>query len=135
MFILRQLEFGLFDFRLHNEYSPQKGGQILSTLRSVKQQVAVVPSPEWGRFPHAFSHIFAGGYGAGYYSYLWADVLAADAFSRFTEEGIFNRSTGLSFLDNILSRGGSEEQMVLFERFRGRKPKLDAMLQSYGINV
>ncbi|CAA2930699.1 oligopeptidase A [Arsenophonus endosymbiont of Bemisia tabaci] len=135
MFILRQLEFGLFDFRLHTQYSPQKAGQILSTLRSVKQQVALVPSPEWDRFPHAFSHIFAGGYGAGYYSYLWADVLAADAFSRFTEEGIFNRSTGLSFLDNILSRGGSEEPMVLFERFRGRKPKLDAMLQSYGINV
>ncbi|MFV9997554.1 MAG: oligopeptidase A [Arsenophonus endosymbiont of Dermacentor nuttalli] len=133
MFILRQLEFALFDFHLHTEYSPEKGGQILPTLQSVKQQVAVVPSPEWSRFPHAFSHIFAGGYAAGYYSYLWADVLAADAFSRFTDEGIFNRNTGLSFLDNILSRGGSEEPMVLFERFRGRKPKLDAMLHSYGI--
>ncbi|VAY02505.1 Oligopeptidase A [Arsenophonus endosymbiont of Aleurodicus dispersus] len=134
MFILRQLEFGLFDFRLHYEYLPEKSSQILSTLQLVKKQVAVVPSPKWSRFPHAFSHIFAGGYGAGYYSYLWADVLAADAFSRFTDEGIFNRSTGLSFLDNILSRGGSEEPMILFERFRGRKPKLDAMLQSYGIN-
>jgi oligopeptidase A len=88
--------------------------------------------PTWGRFPHAFSHIFAGGYAAGY-SYLWADVLAADAFSRFEEEGIFNRETGQSFLDNILTRGGSEEPMVLFKRFRGREPQLDAMLEHYGI--
>ncbi|MGP1928993.1 MAG: oligopeptidase A [Arsenophonus sp. NC-WZS1-MAG3] len=134
MFILRQLEFSLFDFRLHTEFFPGKGGQILSILKSVKQQIAVVPSFEFDRFSHAFSHIFAGSYSAGYYSYLWAAVLAADAFSRFTDEGIFNRSTGLSFLDNILSRGGSEDPMVLFERFRGRKPKLDAMLQTYGIN-
>ncbi|MEI9535478.1 oligopeptidase A [Moellerella wisconsensis] len=134
MFVLRQLEFGLFDFRLHAEFDPSKGGQVMSTLQAVKRAVSVVPSPEWSRFPHAFSHIFAGGYSAGYYSYLWADVLAADAYSRFAEEGIFNRQTGQSFLDNILSRGGSEEPMVLFERFRGRKPELDAMLKSYGIN-
>ncbi|OTA20586.1 oligopeptidase A [Xenorhabdus beddingii] len=133
MKILRQLEFGLFDFRLHAEYDPAKGAQILETLHSVKKQVAVVPSPDWGRFPNAFSHIFNGGYAAGYYSYLWADVLAADAYSRFSEEGIFNRTTGQSFLDNILSRGGSEDPMTLFVRFRGREPKLDAMLQSYGI--
>ncbi|MGP1958612.1 MAG: oligopeptidase A [Arsenophonus sp. NC-CH8-MAG3] len=134
MFILRQLEFSLFDFRLHTEFSPGKGDQILSILKSVKQQVAVVPSFKWDRFSHAFSHIFAGSYAAGYYSYLWAAVLSADAFSRFTDEGIFNRSTWLSFLDNILSRGGSEDTMVLFERFRGRKPNIDAMLQTYGIN-
>ncbi|MDC9605279.1 oligopeptidase A [Xenorhabdus griffiniae] len=133
MKILRQLEFGLFDFRLHVEYDPAKGAQILETLQSVKKQVAVVPSPDWGRFPHSFSHIFNGGYAAGYYSYLWADVLAADAYSRFSEEGIFNRTTGQSFLDNILSRGGSEDPMTLFVRFRGRKPELDAMLKSYGI--
>ncbi|ATA25868.1 oligopeptidase A [Brenneria goodwinii] len=133
LFILRQLEFGLFDFRLHAEFDPAKGAQILPTLAEVKAQVAVVPSPSWGRFPHAFSHIFAGGYAAGYYSYLWADVLAADAYSRFQEEGIFNRATGQSFLDNILSRGGSEEPMVLFKRFRGREPRLDAMLRHYGI--
>lgn len=133
LFILRQLEFGLFDFRLHAEFDAQQGARILETLREIKKQVAVVPSPAWGRFPHAFSHIFAGGYAAGYYSYLWADVLAADAFSRFEEEGIFNRETGLSFLNNILSRGGSEEPMVLFKRFRGREPKLDAMLHHYGI--
>ncbi|MFP1872741.1 oligopeptidase A [Lonsdalea quercina] len=133
LFILRQLEFGLFDFRLHTEYDPAKGAQILPTLADVKAQVAVMPSPSWNRFPHAFSHIFAGGYAAGYYSYLWADVLAADAFSRFEEEGIFNRTTGQSFLDNILSRGGSEEPMELFKRFRGREPQLDAMLKHYGI--
>ncbi|NDL64586.1 oligopeptidase A [Acerihabitans arboris] len=133
LFILRQLEFGLFDFRMHFEYSDEQGARILQTLAEVKQQVAVMPAVEWSRFPHAFSHIFAGGYAAGYYSYLWADVLAADAWSRFEEEGIFNRATGQSFLDNILSRGGSEEPMVLFARFRGREPELDAMLHHYGI--
>lgn len=133
MFILRQLEFGLFDFRLHTGFSPQQGAKALETLAEIKKQVAVLPSPSWGRFPHAFSHIFAGGYAAGYYSYLWADVLAADAFSRFEEEGIFNRETGQSFLDHILSRGGSEQPMELFRRFRGRGPRLDAMLKQYGI--
>ncbi len=133
LFILRQLEFGLFDFRLHAEYQPQQGARLLEQLRAVKQQVAVMPSPEWGRFPHAFSHIFAGGYAAGYYSYLWADVLAADAYSRFKQEGIFNRQTGQSFLDCILTRGGSESPMKLFKRFRGREPELDAMLKHYGI--
>ena len=133
MFILRQLEFGLFDFRLHAEYQPEKGARVLDILQDVKKKVAVMPSPAWGRFPHAFSHIFAGGYAAGYYSYLWADVLAADAWSRFEEEGIFNRETGQSFLDNVLSRGGSEAPMALFKRFRGREPQIDAMLKQYGI--
>jgi len=133
MFILRQLEFGLFDFRLHAEYQPEKGARVLEILHDVKQKVAVMPSPAWGRFPHAFSHIFAGGYAAGYYSYLWADVLAADAWSRFEKEGIFNRETGQSFLDNVLSRGGSEAPMELFKRFRGREPQIDAMLKQYGI--
>ncbi|MGA9609606.1 MAG: oligopeptidase A [Rouxiella badensis] len=133
LFILRQLEFGLFDFRMHAEFDPAKGARILETLAEIKKQVAVVPSPSWGRFPHAFSHIFAGGYAAGYYSYLWAEVLSADAYSRFEEEGIFNRETGQSFLDNILTRGGSEEPMELFKRFRGREPQLDAMLRHYDI--
>ncbi|KER01139.1 oligopeptidase A [Photorhabdus temperata] len=133
MAMLRQLEFGQFDFRLHVEYDPAKGAQIMQTLKKVKKLVSVVPSPKWGRFPHSFSHIFSGGYAAGYYSYLWAEVLAADAFSRFEEEGIFNRETGQSFLDNLLSRGGSEDPMELFKRFRGREPKLDAMLRSSGI--
>ncbi len=108
------------------------GAKILETLAEIKKLVAVVPSPSWGRFA-CFQPHFAGGYAAGYYSYLWADVLAADAFSRFEEEGIFNRETGQSFLDNILSRGGSEEPMELFKRFRGREPQLDAMLEHYGI--
>lgn len=133
LFILRQLEFGLFDFRLHYEYQPSEGAKIMQTLAEVKKLVAVMPSPSWGRFPHAFSHIFAGGYAAGYYSYLWAEVLSADAFSRFEEEGIFNPETGNSFLDNILSQGGSDEPMTLFKNFRGRAPQLDAMLRHYGI--
>ncbi|WP_244267109.1 M3 family metallopeptidase, partial [Sodalis-like endosymbiont of Proechinophthirus fluctus] len=119
LFILRQLEFGLFDFRMHHQYQPEQGARVLEILTEVKKQVAVVPTVAWGRFPHTFSHIFSGGYAAGYYSYLWADVLAADAWSRFEEEGIFNRDTGESFLDTILSRGGSEDPMVLFTRFRG----------------
>lgn len=133
MFVLRQLEFGLFDFRLHHEYDPAKGAQILDTLKRVKEQVAVIKSPEWIRTPHSFSHIFAGGYAAGYYSYLWAEVLSADVFSRFEEEGIFNPETGRAYLDEILTRGGSEEPMVLFKRFRGRAPKLDALLRHKGI--
>lgn len=135
MFILRQLEFGLFDFRLHHAFDPAKENQILDTLNAVKAQVAVIKGVDWARTPHSFSHIFAGGYAAGYYSYLWAEVLSADAFSRFEEEGIFNPTTGKSFLDEILTRGGSEEPMVLFERFRGRKPTLDALLRHKGISA
>ncbi|EQA12883.1 oligopeptidase A [Glaesserella parasuis 174] len=131
MFVLRQLEFGLFDFRLH--MSEPKENIVLDTLKAVKAQVAVVELPTFVRTPHSFSHIFSGGYAAGYYSYLWAEVLSADAFARFEEEGIFNREVGQSFLDNILTRGGSEEPMVLFERFRGRKPTLDALLRHKGI--
>lgn len=133
MFVLRQLEFGLFDFRLHHHYQSGKANQILDTLNAVKSQVAVIKGADWARTPHSFSHIFAGGYAAGYYSYLWAEVLSADAYSRFEEEGIFNPTTGQSFLNEILSRGGSEEPMVLFERFRGRKPTLDALLRHKGI--
>lgn len=131
MFVVRQLEFGLFDFRLH--LAEPREGLVLDTLKAVKAEVAIVKTPEWVRTPHSFSHIFAGGYAAGYYSYLWAEVLSADAFSKFEEDGIFNRETGQSFLDNILTRGGSEEPMVLFERFRGRKPTLDALLRYKGI--
>lgn len=133
MFILRQLEFGLFDFTLHTEYDPEVGPRILETLAQVKAKVAVLPSLEWNRFSHSFSHIFAGGYSAGYYSYLWAEVLSADAFSRFEEEGIFNKETGNSFLKNVLEMGGSEEPMELFKRFRGREPQIDALLRHAGI--
>ncbi len=133
MFMLRQLEFGLFDFRLHYEYDPTKGARVLDISKQVKEQVSVIKSVEWQRTANSFSHIFGGGYAAGYYSYLWAEVLSSDAFSRFEEEGIFNPVTGKSYLDEILTRGGSEEPMVLFERFRGRKPSLDALLRHKGI--
>ncbi|WP_456296524.1 oligopeptidase A [Vibrio sp. AK197] len=133
MFILRQLEFGLFDFTLHTEYDPEVGARVLETLAEVKAKVAVLPSLEWTRFSHGFSHIFAGGYSAGYYSYLWAEVLSCDAYSRFEEEGIFNSETGQSFLNNILEMGGSEEPMELFKRFRGREPQIDALLRHSGI--
>lgn len=133
MFVLRQLEFGIFDFRLHHTFDAEKMNQILDKLKAVKSQVAVIKGVDWARTPHSFSHIFAGGYAAGYYSYLWAEVLSADAFSRFEEEGIFNPITGKSFLDEILTRGGSEEPMILFKRFRGREPQLDALLRHKGI--
>ena len=135
MFILRQLEFGLFDFTLHTEFDPEVGPRVLETLADVKSKVAVLPSLEWNRFSHSFSHIFAGGYSAGYYSYLWAEVLSSDAFSRFEEEGIFNTETGQSFLNNILEMGGSEEPMELFKRFRGREPQIDALLRHSGISA
>ncbi|MGY5540042.1 oligopeptidase A [Vibrio brasiliensis] len=135
MFILRQLEFGLFDFTLHTQFDPDIGPRVLETLADVKSKVAVLPSLEWNRFSHSFSHIFAGGYSAGYYSYLWAEVLSADAFSRFEEEGIFNTETGKSFLNNILEMGGSEEPMELFKRFRGREPQIDALLRHAGISA
>ncbi|MGY3571074.1 oligopeptidase A [Vibrio paucivorans] len=135
MFILRQLEFGLFDFTLHTEFDPEIGPRVLETLADVKSKVAVLPSLEWNRFSHSFGHIFAGGYSAGYYSYLWAEVLSSDAFSRFEEEGIFNTETGQSFLNNILEMGGSEEPMELFKRFRGREPQIDALLRHSGIEA
>ncbi|MBD1558571.1 oligopeptidase A [Vibrio sp. S9_S30] len=135
MFILRQLELGLFDFTLHTEYDPDIGARVLETLAQVKEKVAVLPSIEWNRFSHSFSHIFAGGYSAGYYSYLWAEVLSSDAYSRFEEEGIFNEETGRSFLNNILEMGGSEEPMELFKRFRGREPEIDALLRHSGITA
>jgi oligopeptidase A len=133
MFILRQLEFGLFDFTLHTNYDPEVGPRVLETLAEVKAKVAVLPSLEWNRFSHSFGHIFAGGYSAGYYSYLWAELLSSDAFSRFEEEGIFNPETGQRFLKNILEMGGSEEPMELFKRFRGREPQIDALLRHCGI--
>ncbi|MEZ9670738.1 oligopeptidase A [Vibrio lentus] len=135
MFILRQLELGLFDFTLHTEYDPEVGARVLETLADVKSKVSVLPSLDWNRFSHSFGHIFAGGYSAGYYSYLWAEVLSADAFSAFEEEGIFNTETGNRFLNNILEMGGSEEPMELFKCFRGREPQIDAMLRHAGISA
>ncbi|MGE6224582.1 oligopeptidase A [Aeromonas media] len=133
MQMLRQLEFALFDFRLHQEFDPARPDQIPALLAEVRSQVAVMTPPAFNRFQHSFSHIFAGGYAAGYYSYKWAEVLSADAFSRFEEEGIFNPATGQSFLKHILEKGGSKEPMELFRAFRGREPKVDALLRHSGI--
>ena len=133
MQMLRQLEFALFDFRLHQEFDPANPDQIPTLLAEVRSQVAVMTPPAFNRFQHSFSHIFAGGYAAGYYSYKWAEVLSADAFSRFEEEGIFNPATGQSFLKNILEKGGSKEPMELFRAFRGREPQVDALLRHSGI--
>jgi len=133
MQMVRQLEFALFDFRLHLGYDPAKGGRIYDTLDAVRREVAVIRYPEFNRMPHGFSHIFAGGYAAGYYSYKWAEVLSADAFSLFEERGVFDPDTGRSFRENILERGGSRDAMDLFVAFRGREPRIDALLRHSGI--
>jgi len=131
--MMRQLEFALFDFRLHAEYSPERGARVLEILAEVRREVAVVPVPEWNRFPHSFGHIFAGGYAAGYYSYKWAEVLAADAFAAFEESGVFDRGTAQRFLDAILSRGGSRDALEAFIEFRGRTPDVRPLLRQHGI--
>jgi len=133
MIMVRQLEFSLFDFRLHLEFNPDQDKQVDKILAEVRDQVAVVKPPQFNRFAHSFSHIFAGGYAAGYYSYKWAEVLSADAFSKFEEKGIFDRATGIEFLQSILEQGGSREPMELFIQFRGREPEIDALLRHSGI--
>lgn len=132
MQLIRQLEFSLFDFRIHLEYDPAKGARIYDILNDVRAQYSVTPQAPYSRFAHSFSHIFAGGYAAGYYSYLWAEVLACDAFSKFEEEGIFNASTGKAFLEKVLQIGGSVEPAVWFKEFRGRAPILEPFLRMNG---
>ena len=131
MQMVRQLEFSLFDFLLHQQ--PKGQADVQGVLDQVRSEVAVLTPPSFNRFQHSFGHIFAGGYAAGYYSYKWAEVLSADAYSKFEEEGIFNRDTGQSFLNNILEMGGSREPMDLFVAFRGREPQVDALLRHSGI--
>ncbi len=133
MFLVRQLEFGLFDFRLHHEFDPQRGARTMELLDEVRREVSVLVPPAWHRFPHAFTHVFAGGYGAGYYSYLWAEVLSADAFERFEQEGVFNREVGKAWRDAVLAVGGSRPALESFVAFRGREPSPDALLRSYGV--
>jgi oligopeptidase A len=133
MMMVRQLEFGLFDFRLHHEYDPARGSRLLAILDSVRQQVAVVRPPDYNRFAHGFTHIFSGGYAAGYYSYKWAEVLSADAFSKFEENGVFDRATGTEFLHSILERGGSRDALINFTEFRGREPSIEPLLRHSGI--
>ena len=132
MQMVRQLEFSLFDMRIHAEY--QEGLDIYQVLNEVREQVSVIQPPAFNRFPNSFGHIFAGGYAAGYYSYKWAEVLSADAYSRFEEEGEFNEDTGRAFRSEILAKGGSREPMELFKAFRGREPSVEPLLRHCGIN-
>ena len=136
MQMLRQLEFSIFDFQMHAQYDPNNADQsnyIQHILDNVRQQYAVIKAPSFNRFQHGFGHIFAGGYAAGYYSYKWAEVLSADAFALFEEQGIFNSETGKAFLTNVLEKGGSQEPSELFKAFRGREPEIDALLRHSGI--
>jgi oligopeptidase A len=133
--LIRQLIFALFDFQLHMQAVAPNTQQIQQQLNQIRDELSPFKTPNYNRFQHSFSHIFAGGYAAGYYSYLWAEVLAHDAFSKFKEEGILNEKTGRAFLTCILEKGGSKNAMELFVDFRGREPKVEAMLGSYGIDL
>ena len=133
MQMVRQLEFSIFDFRLHSEKRGETAEDIQALLNEVRDLIAVVIPPAYNRFQNSFSHIFAGGYAAGYYSYKWAEVLSADAFSKFEENGIFDKETGKQFLHSILERGGAQDPMELFIEFRGRKPSTEALLRHAGI--
>jgi oligopeptidase A len=133
MQFVRQLEFALFDMRLHSDFVPGAGKSVQQLLDEVRHEVAVVFPPAYNRFQNGFTHIFSGGYAAGYYSYKWAEVLSADAFSKFEERGIFDRRTGEEFLRNILEQGGVREPMELFVDFRGRRPRIDALLRHCGL--
>jgi len=133
--MLRQLELGMFDFRLHAEYQPDNPITALQMLDDVRNEVSLLKHPEYNRLPHAFSHIFAGGYAAGYYSYKWAEVLAADAFSAFQEAGIFDFETAQRFRHEILEVGGSRDIMDAYVAFRGRRPTIDALLRQDGIQT
>ncbi|NQZ90212.1 MAG: oligopeptidase A [Colwellia sp.] len=135
MQMLRQLEFSIFDFKMHKDYQPdnQNDNYIQKILNQVRNEYSVVKAADFNRFQHSFGHIFGGGYSAGYYSYKWAEVLSADAFSRFEEEGVFNEKVGNDFLTNILEKGGSQEPSELFKAFRGREPEIDALLRHCGI--
>ncbi|MDE3072733.1 MAG: M3 family metallopeptidase [Pseudomonadota bacterium] len=138
LFLVRQLEFALFDFLLHLEYDPAAGARPLAVLDEVRKQVAVLHPPAWQRFPHGFSHVFAGGYAAGYYSYLWAELLSADAFGEFEERSaeqgsVIDRTTGERFRREVLAVGASRPALESFIAFRGRRPEPEALLRSHGL--
>jgi oligopeptidase A len=130
---VRQLEFALFDLHLHYDFDPEGQKTPLALLDEVRRQVAVVVPPSYNRFPNNFSHIFAGGYAAGYYSYKWAEVLSADAYSLFEEQGVLDPATGGRFWKEILGVGGSRPALDSFVAFRGRKPQIDALLRHNGM--
>lgn len=133
MGMVRQLEYGLFDMRLHTEYTKGDTEALERIREDIRNNVSVIGEPKWARVVHTFTHIFAGGYAAGYYGYLWSDVLSSDAYGRFIKEGVFNRKTGQDFVDAVLSRGGVDEPMDNFVQFMGRKPNPDALLKAKGI--
>ena len=133
MHMMRQLEFALFDWRIHAEYAPEKGARIYEILGEVRERFAVIPAPAYNRFPNSFAHVFGGAYAAGYYSYKWAEVLAADAFAAFQEAGLFDRSVADRFRMQILEVGGAANIGEAFEAFRGRPPTIDALLAQSGI--
>ena len=136
--MLRQIEFALFDMRLHADFNPKGNQAVLQLLDEIRKAVAVIIPPDFNRFPNSFAHIFAGGYAAGYYSYKWAEVLSADAYSMFEEtaaDGVVNAATGARFLEEILAKGGSRSALESFIAFRGREPELDALLRHNGMAV
>ncbi|WP_036300881.1 M3 family metallopeptidase [Methylotenera sp. L2L1] len=131
---VRQIEFSLFDMRLHGEFDPNGKLTALDLIEQVRDEVAVVRPPKWNRFPNSFSHIFAGGYAAGYYSYKWAEVLSADAYSLFEEMGVLSDEAGKRFKNEVLAKGGSRPAMESFVAFRGREPSMDALLRHNGMS-
>ena len=131
--MLYQLRLSLIDFKIYLEFDPKKNNQLKKIIAEINKKINFLPVSKYSRLAHSFMHIFSGGYAAGYYSYKWAEVLSADAFSKFEENGIFDRRTGKEFLHNILEMGGSEDPMILFKKFRGREPKIDALLRQEGI--
>lgn len=132
---VRQIEFSLFDIRLHSEFDPHGTATALDLIEAVRDEVAVVRPPKWNRFPHNFTHVFSGGYAAGYYSYKWAEVLSADAYSMFEEDGVLSRETGQRYWQEILAQGGSRSAMESFAAFRGRAPSIDALLRHNGMTA
>lgn len=136
--MLRQIEFALFDMHVHFDFNPDGGKTVLQLLDEIRSEVAVIIPPDFNRFPNSFAHIFAGGYAAGYYSYKWAEVLSADAYSMFEEtaaDGVVNAATGSYFLEEILAVGGSRSALESFIAFRGREPELDALLRHSGMEA
>jgi oligopeptidase A len=131
--MLRQVEFALFDMLLHDRRDPPAAGTVLEVLGQVRDEISVLRPPEWNRFPHSFSHIFAAGYAAGYYSYKWAEVLSADAYALFEENGVLDAATGERFWREILAVGGSRPALESFRAFRGREPSIDALLRHNGM--
>jgi len=138
MQMLRQIEFSLFDLLLHADFDPQGEKSVQDLLDEVRKEVAVLKPPAFNKFQNSFSHIFAGGYAAGYFSYKWAEVLSADAYAAFEEasqnKSIINQDVASRFLSEVLSRGGSRDMMQSYQAFRGKEPTVDALLKHNGIS-